>query len=153
MESFNEQVPGNNYPEHLTKPIFREPTKAVVRILKMTVYEKDIQIVNNDATKTLGKKIIVHEGVGIIDKAGKSLKNFKEGDHVLISCVTSCGKCENCSRIMYSFCEKSGWIFGNFIESEDSGISVIPYEDNNPIPDPELTENDYRWQHDSNFIK
>ena len=54
-------------------------------------------------------RIIGHEGVGIIEEAGSAVSNFKPGDHVLISCITSCGKCEYCKRSMYSHCT-DGWL-------------------------------------------
>ena len=36
--------------------------------------------------------ILGHEGIGVIDEVGPSVTNFKKGDRVLISCISSCGK-------------------------------------------------------------
>jgi alcohol dehydrogenase len=46
--------------------------------------------------RTLG-----HE-VGIIEEVGSAITGFKSGDHVLISCITSCGKCEYCKKDVFS---------------------------------------------------
>lgn len=61
--------------------------------------------------RTLG-----HEGVGIVEEVGSEVRNFKPGDRVLISCITSCGRCAYCKRGMYAHCEDGGWILGNRID-------------------------------------
>jgi alcohol dehydrogenase len=54
--------------------------------------------------------------VGIVETVGAGVTAFQPGDHVLISCISSCGKCENCRRGMYSHCATGGWILGNTID-------------------------------------
>ena len=75
-------------------------------------------------------RILGHEGVGIIEEAGNSVTRFKKGDHVLISCITSCGKCEYCRRAIYSHCVNGGWILGNLIDGTQAEYVRIPYADN-----------------------
>jgi alcohol dehydrogenase len=75
-------------------------------------------------------RILGHEGVGIIEEAGSSVTRFKKGDHVLISCITSCGKCEYCRRAIYSHCVNGGWILGNLIDGTQAEYVRIPYADN-----------------------
>ena len=60
--------------------------------------------------------VLGHEGVGIVDSVGAGVSTFKPGDRVLISCITSCGKCEYCKKQMYSHCEDGGWILGHLID-------------------------------------
>jgi alcohol dehydrogenase len=62
---------------------------------------------------------------------------FKAGDHVLISCVSACGKCEYCRKQMYSHCTTGGWILGNTIDGTQAQFVRIPYADTSlyPIPD------------------
>jgi alcohol dehydrogenase len=59
------------------------------------------------------------------------------GDHVLISCVSACGKCEYCRKQMYSHCTTGGWILGNKIDGTQAEFVRIPYADMSlyPIPD------------------
>ncbi len=82
--------------------------------------------------RTLG-----HEGVGIVDSVGAGVTAFKSGDHVLISCISSCGKCEYCRRGMYSHCTTGGWILGNEIDGTQAEYVRIPHADTSlyPIPD------------------
>jgi alcohol dehydrogenase len=78
-----------------------------------------------------------HEGVGIVEKVGPAVTLFKEGDHVLISCISACGKCEYCRKQMYSHCTTGGWILGNSIDGTQAEFVRIPHADNSlyPIPD------------------
>src|SRR6202030_3445139 len=87
-------------------------------------------------TVTAGR-ILGHEGVGIIEEVGASVSNFQVGAHVLISCITSCGKCTNCKKGMYSHCENGrGWILGNVIDGTQAEYVRIPYADNSLYPIP-----------------
>ncbi len=83
-------------------------------------------------------RILGHEGVGVIEQVGPNVSNFKVGDRVLISCISSCGKCTNCKAGMYSHCENGGgWILGNLIDGTQAERVRIPFADNSlyPIPD------------------
>jgi alcohol dehydrogenase len=82
-------------------------------------------------------RILGHEGVGIIDSVGSAVTTFKPGDHVLISCVTACGKCDFCRKQMYSHCIQGGWILGNKIDGTQAEFVLTPFADTSlyPIPD------------------
>ena len=61
---------------------------------------------------------------------------FKPGDHVLISCVSACGKCEYCRKQMFSHCTTGGWILGNSIDGTQAEFVRIPHADNSLYPIP-----------------
>lgn len=122
--------------EEKSKPTIQEPTDAIVKILKTTICGTDLHIMKGDLPAVTDGRIIGHEGVGIIEEAGSAVSNFKKGDHVLISCITSCGKCEYCKKAMYSHCEKGGWILGNLIDGTQAEYVRIPYADNSLYPIP-----------------
>jgi alcohol dehydrogenase len=122
--------PGKKSWEEKAKPVIKEQTDAVVKILKTTICGTDLYIMKGDVTTVTDGRIIGHEGVGIIDEVGNSVNNFKKGDHVLISCITSCGKCEYCKKAMYSHCESGGWILGNTIDGTQAEYVRIPFADN-----------------------
>jgi alcohol dehydrogenase len=116
--------------EQVPKPALQETTDALVRILKTTICGTDLHIMKGDLPEVKEGRILGHEGVGIIEDVGSSVSNFKKGDHVIISCVTSCGKCEYCKKGMYSHCEKGGWILGYMIDGTQAEYVRIPYADN-----------------------
>ena len=51
----------------------------------------------------------------------------KAGDPVLISCISSSGKCDYCRRGMYSHCATGGWIPGNRIDGTQAEYVRIPH--------------------------
>ena len=75
-------------------------------------------------------RILGHEGVGVVEEVGTGVSNFKKGDRVLISCITSCGKCDACKKGMYSHCADGGWILGHLIDGTQAEYVRIPYADN-----------------------
>jgi alcohol dehydrogenase len=82
-------------------------------------------------------RILGHEGVGIIDQVGSAVTEFKTADRVLISCISACGKCFYCRKLMYSHCTTGGWILGNIIDGTQAEFVRIPYADTSLYPIPE----------------
>ena len=129
--------PGTKSLEERPKPEITAPTDAIVKITKTTICGTDLHILKGDVSTCKPGRILGHEGVGIIDKVGPAVTAFKVGDHVLISCVSACGKCEYCRKQMYSHCTTGGWILGNKIDGTQAEFVRIPYADMSlyPIPD------------------
>ena len=84
--------PGKRALEDKPKPVIKVPTDAIVKITKTTICGTDLHILKGDVPTVTDGRILGHEGVGIIEQAGGSVSNFRVGDRVLISCITSCGK-------------------------------------------------------------
>ena len=112
------------------------PTDAIVRITKTTICGTDLHILKGDVPTCHAGRILGHEGVGIIEEIGTAVTAFKSGDHVLISCVSACGKCEYCRRQMYSHCMNGGWILGNTIDGTQAEFARIPFADTSLYPIP-----------------
>ncbi|MDB4920913.1 zinc-dependent alcohol dehydrogenase family protein [Mucilaginibacter sp.] len=128
--------PGKKAWEDKPVPVIEKTTDAIVKILKTTICGTDLHIMKGDVPEVTDGRIIGHEGVGIIDEVGNSVSSFKKGDHVLISCITSCGKCEYCKKGMYSHCEDGGWILGHLIDGTQAEYVRIPHADNSLYPIP-----------------
>lgn len=118
-------------------PKVEKSTDAVVKITKTTICGTDLHILSGDVPAVTEGRILGHEGVGIIEEVGEGVKNFKKGDRVIISCITSCGKCENCKKGLYAHCEDGGWILGHLIDGTQAEYVRIPHADNSlyHIPD------------------
>src|SRR6202041_2630807 len=110
-------------------PEITAATDAIVRITKTTICGTDLHILKGDVPSCQPGRILGHEGVGVIEKAGSGVTSFKPGDRVLISCISSCGKCSYCRRLMYSHCTTGGWILGNTIDGTQAEFVRIPYAD------------------------
>jgi len=122
--------PGKKSLEEKPRPVITASTDAIVKILKTTICGTDLHIMKGDVPEVTDGRIIGHEGVGVIEEVGSSVSNFKTGDHVLISCITSCGKCEYCKKGMYSHCTDGGWVLGHLIDGTQAEYVRIPHADN-----------------------
>jgi alcohol dehydrogenase len=129
--------PGNLALEDKPMPVINAPTDVIVRMTKTTICGTDLHIMKGDVPTVTDGRILGHEGVGIIEQTGGSVSNFTVGDHVLISCISSCGKCSNCKKGMYSHCENGGgWILGNTIDGTQAEYVLIPFADTSLYPVP-----------------
>lgn len=54
----------------------------------------------------------------------------------VISCISSCGKCDYCRRGMYSHCTTGGWILGNEIDGTQAEYVRTPHADTSLYPVP-----------------
>jgi alcohol dehydrogenase len=115
--------------EERPKPELRATTDAIVKISRTTICGTDLHILKGDVPSCQPGRILGHEGVGVVDTVGASVTAFKPGDRVLISCVSACGKCDFCRRLMYSHCTTGGWILGNTIDGTQAEFVRIPHAD------------------------
>jgi alcohol dehydrogenase len=137
MQALTYLGPGKRALEEKPKPLIQAATDAIVRVTATTICGTDLHILKGDVPTVAAGRILGHEGVGIIEEVGANVSNFKVDAHVLISCITSCGKCRSCKRGMYSHCENGGgWILGNVIDGTQAEYVRIPYADNSLYPIP-----------------
>ncbi|SNB75828.1 alcohol dehydrogenase [Arboricoccus pini] len=118
------------------RPAILQPSDAIVRITKTTICGTDLHILKGDVPAVTPGRTLGHEGIGIVEEAGSAMRNFKAGDSVLISCITSCGACPNCKRQLYSHCMDGGWILGHLIDGTQAEFVRIPHADTSLYPIP-----------------
>ena len=128
--------PGMKTWEEHAKPVVIAPSDAIVRVTRTTICGTDLHILKGDLPSCTPGRILGHEGVGVIESVGAAVTAFKAGDHVLISCVTACSKCEYCRRGMFSHCTTGGWILGNTIDGTQAEFVRIPHADTSLYPIP-----------------
>jgi alcohol dehydrogenase len=121
--------PGNKALEDRPMPIIQAADDAIVRITRTTICGTDLHILKGDVPTCTPGRILGHEGVGVVESAGPACTAFKPGDRVLISCISSCGKCSYCRRGMYSHCSSGGWILGHTIDGTQAEFVRIPHAD------------------------
>jgi len=120
---------GNRAWEDRPKPPILDATDAIVRITTTTLCGTDLHILKGDVPTVTDGRILGHEGVGVIDEVGTNVVGFLKGEKVLISCITSCAKCDFCRKGMYSHCRNGGWILGNTIDGTQAEFVRIPHAD------------------------
>ncbi|MCX6988866.1 MAG: zinc-dependent alcohol dehydrogenase family protein [Chlamydiae bacterium] len=112
------------------KPKIEKSTDCLIKIIKTTICGTDLHIRKGDVLTVDIGRTLGHEGVGVVEEVGNAVLNFKLGDKVLISCITSCGRCSRCRSKMYSHCESGGWMLGNLIDGTQAEYVRIPFADN-----------------------
>lgn len=137
MKALTYQGPGKKGWIEKEKPGVQKPTDVIVKVSKTTICGTDLHILKGDVPAVTEGRTLGHEGVGVVEEVGSAVRNFKKGDAVLISCITSCGSCPNCKRQLYSHCSDGGWILGHLIDGTQAEYVRIPHGDNSlyPIPD------------------
>ncbi len=111
-------------------PVINKPTDVIVKVLKTTICGTDLGILHGKTPSAKPGTTLGHEGVGIVENVGAAVRNFKPGDHVIISCITSDGTCDYCKKQLYAHCRDGGWILGNLINGTQAEYVRIPHADN-----------------------
>jgi alcohol dehydrogenase len=74
--------------------------------------------------------ILGHEAVGTVVAKGPAVSTLAEGDRVLVSCITACGRCSFCREGRYGLCTGGGgWIFGHLIDGLQAEYARVPFAD------------------------
>jgi alcohol dehydrogenase len=134
--------PGRRAWDRVPDPSIVDPTDAIVRIDTTTICGTDLHILKGDVPETTPGTILGHEAVGTVMEAGSSVGTVAEGDRVLLSCVTSCGRCRYCREGRYGQClGGGGWIFGHTIDGVQAEYARVPFADTSVhhVPD-DLTD-------------
>jgi alcohol dehydrogenase len=129
MKALVYQGPGQKAVLDRPKPGIFAPTDAIVRIVKTTICGTDLHILKGDVPTCAPGRILGHEGVGVVEDVGGAVTAFHPGDRVIISCISSCGKCDYCRKGMYSHCINGGWILGNTIDGTQAEFVRTPFAD------------------------
>ena len=134
--------PGQRSWDEVPDPVIEQPTDIVVRIDTSTICGTDLHILKGDVPETKPGTILGHEAVGVIVEKGAAVSTLELGDRVLVSCITSCGRCRFCKEARYGLCTGGGgWIFGHLIDGLQAEYARVPFADTSvyKVPD-ELTD-------------
>jgi alcohol dehydrogenase len=130
--------PGERAWESVPDAAIQEPTDIVVRIDSTTICGTDLHILKGDVPEVGPGTILGHEAVGTVLEAGSAVSTVAEGDRVLVSCITSCGRCRFCKEAKYGLCTGGGgWIFGHLIDGLQAEYARVPFADTSvyKVPD------------------
>jgi len=123
--------PGERGWDSVEDPKIWEPTDIIARIDTSTICGTDLHILKGDVPETTAGTILGHEAVGTVVEIGAGVSTVAPGDRVLISCVTSCGRCRFCKEGRYGQClGGGGWIFGHLIDGLQAEYARVPFADN-----------------------
>jgi alcohol dehydrogenase len=122
--------PGERTWETVPDPKLQEPTDAIVLIDTSTICGPDLHILKGDVPEVEPGRILGHEAVGTVTEVGDAVTTLEAGDRVLVSCITSCGRCRFCKEGRYGLCTGGGgWIFGHLIDGLQAELARVPFAD------------------------
>jgi alcohol dehydrogenase len=136
--------PGQRAWEVVPDPVLLEPTDAIVKIDTTTICGTDLHILKGDVPEVTPGTILGHEAVGTVVEVGAAVTTVEPGDRVLVSCITSCGRCRFCKEGHYGLCTGGGgWIFGHTINGLQAEYARVPFADTSVYKVPDgLTDED-----------
>src|SRR6185437_1019066 len=93
--------------EDVKEPKIKQDTDAIVRLTATAICGTDLHMVRGTLSGMKRGTILGHEGVGIVEEVGKGVRNFKQGDRVVIPSTIACGTCVYCRSGYYSQCDRA----------------------------------------------
>jgi alcohol dehydrogenase len=143
MKALVYKGPGQKSWEDVPDPVILAPTDVIVKMVATTICGTDLHILKGDVPEVAVGRILGHEGIGVITEIGDGVSRLAVGDRVILSCVSSCGRCSNCRKGLYSHCldpegiSGIGWIFGYMIDGTQAEYVRVPFAENSAYKVPE----------------
>ena len=128
--------PGLKSWEDVPDPKIQQTTDIIVKMVATTICGTDLHILKGDVPEVQIGRILGHEGIGVVTEVGSGVTQLAVGDKVILSCVSSCGRCANCRKGLYSHCLEPegvagiGWIFGYMIDGTQAELVRVPFAEN-----------------------
>lgn len=108
MQALVYHGPGAKEWESKQDPQIEQPTDVLVKVDTTTICGTDLHILKGDVPTVEEGRTLGHEAVGTVVETGSAVQEVREGDRVLVSCISSCGRCAYCKRGLYSQCLNGG---------------------------------------------
>jgi len=110
------------------------PDDVLVKVAACGVCHTDLHYIDHGVpTVKKPPMILGHEPSGTIAEVGANVKQWKEGDRVLLPAVLTCGTCEACRRGRENIC-KSMVMFGNMVDGAYAEFVRAPAKDIFSLP-------------------
>ena len=122
--------PGRRSWEDVPDPVIQDAEDVVVRVDAVTICGTDLHILKGDVPTAEPPRILGHEAVGTVLEVGAGIRQVHEGERVLISCISACGRCRFCREARYGQCiGGGGWILGHRIDGTQAEMVRVPFAD------------------------
>ncbi len=138
MKAMVYQGPGNRSWQEVPDPEIIDDTDAIVEVRAVTICGTDLHILKGDVPTVEPGRILGHEAVGTVVRTGAAVRTIAEGDRVLVSCITACGRCRYCRIGMFGQClGGGGWILGHRVDGTQAEYLRVPFADTSTYKLPE----------------
>ncbi|MFW3465577.1 zinc-dependent alcohol dehydrogenase family protein [Streptomyces sp. 058-1L] len=129
--------------EEVPDPAIRQPTDAVVRVLRACICGSDLWAYRGESARQPGQRI-GHEFLGVVEETGAGVGGFAVGDLVVAPFVWSDGTCAYCAEGLTTSCPEGGF-WGSVGSDGGQGEAVrVPYADGTLVKLPAAAASDDR---------
>ncbi|MEU6543639.1 zinc-dependent alcohol dehydrogenase family protein [Streptomyces sp. NPDC046859] len=106
----------------------RQPTDAVVRVLRACICGSDLWAYRGESPRRPGQRI-GHEFLGVVEETGSEVSGLRRGDLVVAPFMWSDGVCDYCREGLTTSCEHGGF-WGSVGSDGGQGEAVrVPFAD------------------------
>ncbi len=133
MKALVYEGPGQKGWKEVPNPTIQRSKDVSVKMVATTICGTDLHILKGDVPEVEVGRILGHEGIGVITEIGAGVTQLAVGDEVILSCVSSCGRCTKCRQGLFSHCLDPeglagiGWIFGYMIDGTQAEFVRVPF--------------------------
>jgi alcohol dehydrogenase len=130
--------PGQKSWDDVPDPKIEDDLDAIVQIDTATICGTDLHILKGDVPEVEPGRVLGHEAVGTVVETGVGVRSVREGDRLLLSCISACGHCPFCREGRYGQCTNGGgWQFGHLIDGVQAEHARVPFVDTSTyrVPD------------------
>ncbi|MFB7172847.1 alcohol dehydrogenase catalytic domain-containing protein [Streptomyces sp. NPDC056254] len=130
MKALVFHAPGRVAWQDVPDPSVKDAADAVVKVDAVTICGTDLHIVKGDVSEVTPGRILGHEAVGTVVETGGEVRGVRPGDRVLVSCISSCGRCRFCREGRYGQCRGGGgWVLGHTLDGTQAEYVSVPFAD------------------------
>jgi 2-desacetyl-2-hydroxyethyl bacteriochlorophyllide A dehydrogenase len=101
------------------------PGEVIVQTAATAVCHTDLSIYTGDHPGVRYPVVMGHESTGVIHAIGEGVVGLKDGQHVIINPIITCGQCDQCARGSGNLCRNAG-LFGREVEGSLSQYVKLP---------------------------
>src|SRR5437588_628843 len=116
-------------------PTIKEPTDAVVRVVRSCVCGSDHWYYRGESDYPVGSPI-GHEFLGVVEHVGQSVQTIAQGNLVIAPFLYSDGTCPHCRAGITSACVRGGVWGANGIDGGQGEAVRVPLADSTPVKVP-----------------
>jgi threonine dehydrogenase-like Zn-dependent dehydrogenase len=110
--------------EHVPEPTLREPTDALVRVLRSCICGSDLWPYRSMPATEHGQRM-GHEFLGVITELGSEVSGLRHGDMVLAPFVWADNTCDFCREGLQTSCRHGG-LWGNDLDGGQGEAVRVP---------------------------
>ncbi len=86
-------------------PVLDDDRSVLVRVKAVSICGSDVHGMDGSTGRRIPPIIMGHEAAGVIEKVGKSVRDYKIGDRVTFDSTIYCGECHFCRKGTPNLCD------------------------------------------------